>query len=189
MYQINSALLLPFLHSSHQLLLESALIRGVHRTMILMGETARVDYLLGFVDVYHRHVRSDISFIWLDELSHISNVELLQLHFWVDGNVIFFDLGDMACNIDFALLIIGCIHHQEYSRIETIFCFIVLINVCGNQMCGVPSTFVYAVLTFLLCFAKIIRLENEEFLHLLFLTSQQLTNPLCSVSKKYTEVM
>jgi hypothetical protein len=68
-----------------------------------MCETACIDYLLSFVDVYHRHVRSDISFICFNKLSHVSYVELLQLHFRINWDVILLDLGDMASYIDFAL--------------------------------------------------------------------------------------
>ena len=149
---MNSALLFPLLHSFYQFFLESTFILCAHN--ILVGNTASIDYLLSLVDVYHRHVGSDISFICFNKLSHISYVELLQVHFRINREEILLDLSDMSRNIDFTLWVITGIQHEENCGVKAIFRFIVSIDICSNQMCGVPSTFIYTVLALLIFMIK-----------------------------------
>ena len=62
-----------------------------------------MDYLFTLGNVYALHFISYVFFVFLDDPPHVSYVELLQFHFRIDRDVIFFDLGDMARYIDFAL--------------------------------------------------------------------------------------
>jgi len=98
----------------HQFLLECTLFVSGH---IFFEQSASMDYLFSFIDIYATHFSSHIKFILLNQSAHISYVELanILIDLGVESYEVFFDFRYMSGYIDFTL----CLAAHGQSQINS----------------------------------------------------------------------